>query len=263
MATRRMISKEICNAESFLEMPKTSQCLYFHLVLNSDDEGFVSPKGIMRLTGAETDDLKVLIAKNYVIPFDSGVIVITHWNMMNSVKKDRFKRSIHIKEKAVLKTDENKAYYLSSSPEIKCVQNGNIMDTQYSISKSNIVEDKSIYHSGNNEWLDTQTTVHNAIDYNALVVENPFLKSEIDGIVHIIVTAILSNEPTFIINGSPVPYSVVKETLLSLKYENVVEVIKTIKDKSINDDCFTVSNQYGYILSALYNSAATYSIFEK
>lgn len=262
MATRRMISKEICNAESFLEMPKTSQCLYFHLVLNSDDEGFVSPKGIMRLTGAETDDLKVLIAKNYVIPFDSGVIVITHWNMMNSVKKDRFKRSIHIKEKAVLKTDENKAYYLLSSPETKCVQNGSIMDTQYSISKSNIVEDRSVYPY-ENVWLKIQTAVYKAIDYSALIKENPFLKSEIDGIVQIIITAILSNEPTFIINGSPVPYSAVKETLLSLKYENVVEVIKTIKDKSINDDCFTVSNQYGYILSALYNSAATYSIFEK
>lgn len=58
-------------------------------------------------------------------------------------------------------------------------------------------------------------------------------------------------------------YQIVKDKLLSLKYENVIEVIKTIKDKSINDDCFTVSNQYGYILSALYNSAATYSIFEK
>ena len=217
----------------------------------------------MRLTGAETDDLKVLIAKNYVIPFDSGVIVITHWNMMNSVKKDRFKRSIHIKEKAFLKTDENKAYYLSSSPEIKCVQNGNIMDTQYRINKSNIVEDKSIYHSGNNEWLDTQTAVHNAIDYSALVEENPFLKSEIDGIVQIIVTAILSNEPTFIINGSPVPSSVVKEKLLVLKYENIIDVIETIRDKSINDDNFSVGNRYKYVLSALYNSSATCTLFEK
>lgn len=263
MATRRMISKEICNAESFLEMPKTSQCLYFHLVLNSDDEGFVSPKGIMRLTGAETDDLKVLIAKNYVIPFETGVVVITHWNMMNCVQKDRFKRTIYINEKSSLLTDENKAYYLLSSPETKCVQNGNIMDTQYRINKSNIVEDKSIYHSGNNEWLDTQTAVHNAIDYSALVEENPFLKSEIDGIVQIIVTAILSNEPTFIINGSPVPSSVVKEKLLVLKYENIIDVIETIRDKSINDDNFSVGNRYKYVLSALYNSSATCTLFEK
>lgn len=263
MAMRRMISKEICNAESFLEMPKTSQCLYFHLVLNSDDEGFVSPKGIMRLTGAETDDLKVLISKNFVIPFDSGVIVITHWNMMNCVQKDRFKNTIHIEEKASLQTDKNNAYYLSSALETKCIHNGNIVDTQYRIGKSNSDENKSVYPSANNEWLDIQTAVYKAVDYDALIADNPVYKNEIYGIVQIIVTAILSNEPTFIINGSPVPYAIMKETLLSLKYENIVEVIKTIKDKSIDDENFNVTNHYKYVLSALFNSAATYSLFEK
>lgn len=262
MAMRRMISKEICNAESFLEMPKTSQCLYFHLVLNSDDEGFVSPKGIMRLTGAETDDLKVLISKNFVIPFDSGVIVITHWNMMNCVQKDRFKNTIHIEEKASLQTDKNNAYYLSSALETKCIHNGNIVDTQYRIGKSNSDEEKSVHHS-ENEWVEIQTAVYKSIDYDALIADNPVYKNEINGIVQIIVTAILSNEPTFIINGSPVPYSVVKETLLSLKYENVIEVIKTIKDKSIDDESFNVTNHYKYVLSALFNSATTYSLFEK
>ncbi|MBR4111580.1 MAG: hypothetical protein IKK53_00950 [Ruminiclostridium sp.] len=262
MAMRRMISKEICNAESFLEMPKTSQCLYFHLVLNSDDEGFVSPKGIMRLTGAETDDLKVLISKNFVIPFDSGVIVITHWNMMNCVQKDRFKNTIHIEEKASLQTDKNNAYYLSSTLETKCIHNGNAMDTQFRIGKSNIGEEKSV-HPSENEWVEIQTAVYKSIDYDALISDNPVLKNEINGIVQIIVTAILSNEPSFIINGSPVPYSVAKETLLSLKYENVIEVIKTIKDKSIDDESFNVTNHYKYVLSALFNSAATYSLFEK
>ena len=81
--------------------------------------------------------------------------------------------------------------------------------------------------------------------------------------MQIIVTAILSNEPTFIINGSPVPYSIMKEKLLSLKYENIIEVIKTIKDKSIDDESFNATNHYKYVLSALFNSAATYSLFEK
>ena len=263
MAMRRMISKEICNAESFLEMPKTSQCLYFHLVLNSDDEGFVSPKGIMRLTGAETDDLKVLISKNFVIPFDSGVIVITHWHMMNSVKKDRFKRSIHIKEKAVLETDDNNAYFLSSTMDTKCLQFGTTAEPQYNIIKNSAVEDKSVYRSANDEWVDIQTAVYKAVDYDALITDNPVYKYEINGIVQIIITAILSNEPTFIINGSPVPYAIMKETLLSLKYENIVEVIKTIKDKSIDDESFNVTNHYKYVLSALFNSVATYSLFEK
>lgn len=261
MATRRMISKDVCNTDAFLDMPKTSQCLYFHLVLNSDDEGFVSPRRIMRAIGADVDDLNVLTTKGYVIPFDTGVIVIRHWKMMNSIKRDRFKNTIYITEKNSLKIDKNKAYF-SSLMETKCIQKCTIAEPQYSITKTSSNKDKSVCLP-DNDWSETVNAVCKTIDYNALIKENPYLKSEIDGIVQIIVTAILSNEPTFIINGSPVPYVIVKEKLLSLKYENVIEVIKTIKDKSINDDCFTVSNQYGYILSALYNSAATYSIFEK
>lgn len=263
LATRRMISKDVCSTDVFLDMPKTSQCLYFHFVLNSDDEGFVSPRQIMRAIGADKDDLKILISKEFVIPFNTGIIVIRHWKMMNSIKRDRFKNTIYITEKTSLKIDKNKAYYFSSATETECLQSGTNTEPQHRLIKNSVVENKSVYPSANNEWLDIQTAVHNAIDYDALIADKPILRDEINGIVQIIITAILSNEPTFIINGSPVPYAIMKETLLSLKYENIVEVIKTIKDKSIDDENFNVTNHYKYVLSALFNSAATYSLFEK
>ena len=84
MAQKRMFNKVITNDDNFLEMPCSSQVLYFHLSMNADDDGFVNNwKSIMRITGTKEDDLKVLIAKQYIIPFDSGVIVIRHWRLNN------------------------------------------------------------------------------------------------------------------------------------------------------------------------------------
>src|SRR5258706_13833488 len=95
MAQRRMFSSQIVTADSFLEMPLTSQALYFHLGMSADDDGFVSPKKILRMTGAGDDDLKVYIAKGFVIPFNSGVIVITHWKQNNYLRNDRYTPSIY------------------------------------------------------------------------------------------------------------------------------------------------------------------------
>ena len=90
-----MFSSQIVNSDDFLEMPLTSQALYFHLGMSADDDGFVSPRKILRMTGAGQDDLKVLIAKNFVIPFESGVIVITHWKQNNYLRNDRYTPTIY------------------------------------------------------------------------------------------------------------------------------------------------------------------------
>jgi hypothetical protein len=95
MAQRRMFSAQIVTADAFLEMPLTSQALYFHLGMSADDDGFVSPKKILRMTGAGEDDLKVLMAKRFVIPFSSGVIVITHWKQNNYLRNDRYTPTIY------------------------------------------------------------------------------------------------------------------------------------------------------------------------
>jgi hypothetical protein len=94
-----MFSSQIVSSDDFLEMPLTSQALYFHLGMSADDDGFVSPRKVLRMTGAGQDDLKVLIAKNFVIPFESGVIVITHWKQNNYLRNDRYTPTIYKAER--------------------------------------------------------------------------------------------------------------------------------------------------------------------
>ena len=116
MAQKRMFDKSITNSDSFLELPDSSQILYFHLSMNADDDGFIDNwKSIMRMTGTKEDDLKILITKSYVIPFDTGVIVIRHWRMNNYLRNDRYKETTHKEEKKLLSLGENEEYILATN----------------------------------------------------------------------------------------------------------------------------------------------------
>ena len=109
MAIRRMFSKEVVFTDDFLDMPATAKMLYFMLGMWADDDGFVdSPKSIQRQCGATDDDMKVLIAKRYVVMFESGIIVIRHWHMNNYLRQDRYKETIHLEEKAYLNLHDNR-----------------------------------------------------------------------------------------------------------------------------------------------------------
>lgn len=111
MAQKRMFDKTITNADEFIEMPISSQVLYFHLSMNADDDGFINNwKGIMRMIGTKEDDLKVLIAKQFIIPFDSGVIVIKHWRINNFLRKDRHVNTKFQKELSMLDTNDSQEY---------------------------------------------------------------------------------------------------------------------------------------------------------
>lgn len=110
MSQRRMFNHDIVESDTFLEMPISSQALYFHLGMYADDDGFVSPKKIMRMMNAGDDDLKVLITKRFVLPFDSGVVVIKHWLIHNLIRADLYKETLHKVEKAKLGLNENGAY---------------------------------------------------------------------------------------------------------------------------------------------------------
>ncbi len=144
MAERRMFSKAIIDSDAFLDMPTSTRLLYFDLSMRADDDGFVNgPKKIIRMTGASDDDLRILIAKNFIIPFDSGVIVIKHWKINNYIKKDRYKETIYKNEKAMLSENQNKEYILvpdgfqiGSIMDTDCIQTGSTLDTQVSIGKS-------------------------------------------------------------------------------------------------------------------------------
>ena len=128
MADRRMFSKSIIDSDLFLDMPQSAQCLYFHLGMRADDDGFVnSPKKIQRIIGASNDDFKLLIAKQFVIPFESGVVVIKHWRIHNYIQKDRYKPTIHQEEKQILFLDKSGSYQVVDTD---CIQGVSEMDNQ-------------------------------------------------------------------------------------------------------------------------------------
>ena len=114
MAERRMMAKSVIETDHFMDMPMSSQCLYFHLLLRADDDGFItSPRRIMREVGCHEDDMKLLVAKNYIIPFDSGVIVIKHWKIHNFIRSDRYTPT-HCDERAQVELTKKKIYELKT-----------------------------------------------------------------------------------------------------------------------------------------------------
>ena len=116
MAERRMFAKTIIDSDAFLDMPLTTQALYFHLSMRADDEGFINnPKKIQRMIGATEDDLKLLIAKNFIIPFESGIVVIKHWRIHNYIRGDRLKSTMYAEERDRLEVKENGAYTLEAA----------------------------------------------------------------------------------------------------------------------------------------------------
>lgn len=120
-----MMSKSIIKSDTFLDMPATTQNLYFHMLLDADDDGFINaPKSIMRMIGAKGDDMKVLVAKQFVIPFESGVVVIKDWKIHNYIQNDRYKPST-LPERDLLNIQKDKTYTLKndvSRMDTECIQ---------------------------------------------------------------------------------------------------------------------------------------------
>ena len=111
MAEKRMFTTKIIDSDAFLDMPLSAQALYFHLNMRADDDGFVNnPRKITKYVNASDDDLKLLIAKRFIIQFESGVIVIKHWRMHNTLKSDRYRPTDYQEEFALLGIKANKAY---------------------------------------------------------------------------------------------------------------------------------------------------------
>jgi len=137
MAQKRMFSLDIVGSEEFLSMPISSQALYFHLGMHADDDGFINPKTILRLTGSGDDDLKVLLAKRFTLSFETGIIVIKHWLIHNLIRGDRYKPTRYQEEKKLLIVKENKAY-TELSPTGR--RNGNQMATQVRLGKDRLGE---------------------------------------------------------------------------------------------------------------------------
>lgn len=146
MAERRMFAKTIIDSDAFIDMPLSTQALYFHLSMRADDDGFINnPKRIQRMIGCGDDDFKLLIAKSFLIPFESGIVVIKHWKIHNYIRADRYKPTVYHDEAAQLNIKNNKAYTFENTGNklIKPVgiPNGDQMDTQANLGEDSIGKD--------------------------------------------------------------------------------------------------------------------------
>lgn len=132
MAQRRMFSKKITDTDKFLDMPLSSQALYFHLNMEGDDDGFVgNARTIRRKIGASEDDLRILITKQFLIPFESGVIVIKDWRIHNTLRNDRYQPTVYQAEKEIL--DGNQ---LATTG----IPSGNQLEPQHNLTEHNLTE---------------------------------------------------------------------------------------------------------------------------
>ena len=155
MAKRRMFNLSVVDDDVFLSMPASAQALYFHLGMRADDDGFITPLKVMRAVGVNQDDLGILIAKKYVLPFDSGVVVIKAWPVQNSVKKDRYIPTTYQKEFKQLTFNEWGAYTFKRKSQTQLLdvnsnttlnrgkddykqQNGSQVEPQYRLGKVSI-----------------------------------------------------------------------------------------------------------------------------
>ena len=137
MAERRMFAKTIIDSDAFLDMPLSTQALYFHLSMRADDDGFINnAKKIQRMLGCNDDDLKLLLAKKFIIPFETGVCVIKHWRIHNLIQKDRYKQTVYTEEKEKLTLKNNNVYTMDT----ECIQDDTNLEPQVRLGKSSLVE---------------------------------------------------------------------------------------------------------------------------
>lgn len=135
MASRRMISIEMVSSDAFMDMPPTAQCLYFHLCMRADDDGFVdSANKVTRECQASKDDLQLLLEKRYLLGFPSGVVLIKHWFIHNTIPKDRYHETRYLEEKSLVKLKDNKSF-------TECNRNIDKMETKIRLDKTK--EDKN------------------------------------------------------------------------------------------------------------------------
>ena len=135
MAERRMFAKTIIDSDAFLDMPLSTQALYFHLSMRADDDGFINnAKKIQRMLGCADDDLKILLAKNFVIPFENGVCVIKHWKIHNYIQSDRYKPTVYGELKAKLSLKNNNVYTMDT----ECLQDVSRLEAQVRLGKDRL-----------------------------------------------------------------------------------------------------------------------------
>ena len=142
MANKRMYSKDVTDSDAFIEMSSAAQALYFHLNQGADDDGFNNQVQLAIMKAhASTDDLKILMAKNFVIRFECGVIVIKHWRLHNTLRKDRYTPTNYQEELNLLGIKDNGVYTLGCQPVAERLPSGCPSIDKDSVVESSVVEE--------------------------------------------------------------------------------------------------------------------------
>lgn len=235
MAQRRMFSKKIVETDIFMEMSPTAKLLYFYLNMSADDDGFVgNPKTIKLISGATDDDLKILIAKQFIIPFDSGVIVIKDWKIHNYIQKDRYNQTQYLDEKKQLLVEENGSY-------TKCIQDVSKLDTQVRLGKdrlgkvNNNMSDKSddvIPYSEIISYLNEKTgRSFRNVDANKKLIKARWNEGfKIEDFITVI-DNMVTNWSGKVFNGVPAENYLQPKTLFSNKFDSYLNQIPVVKSK--------------------------------
>jgi len=234
MAQRRMFSKAIVKSEEFSVMPKSSQALYFHLGMEADDDGFVHPGQVMRSGGYQEDDLKILLAKRFILGFDNGVIVIKHWLIHNLIQKDRYVETRYQDELKSLYIKENKAYTDRLPSEIQDV---NKVLPQVRLGKGRVVEELS----KESETIKTPIKEEQNLTFTAFMESKGFWQEEItENEVH-------SNEwfrkgefDTIWIKGGAL--KVFQNEYIALTKKNIPQEPSKLEKTDITNEIFTFWN---------------------
>lgn len=183
MAKKRMFAQQIIDSDAFLDMPLSTQALYFHLSMRADDDGFVNnPKKIQRMIGASDDDCRLLITKRFVLVFENGVIVIKHWRLHNTLRKDRYTPTVYQDEFMSLELRSDGAY--TEKVRAKRLPNGCQMVANVETKKNGEILDVSEKYNEINEVTNgcqngNQTKPQIRLDKNRLDKNHNHLSTEV------------------------------------------------------------------------------------
>lgn len=250
MAEKRMMSKKIIDSDAFLEMPLSSQSLYFHLLLRADDDGFLNnAKKIMREIGANQNDYDMLIMKKFLIQFEEGVCVIKHWWIHNYIQKDRYKPTLYEEEKNMLIRKENGAYSLDT----ECIQYVNNLNTE-------CIQDDSEMST-----LDAQIRLDKIrldLDKNNIVSKDTIRRTEVQRVVE--VWNQIGVNPVSRMAASSSRYKMIATRIKEYGIDDVLKAVQKIGDSAflrgenkngwmITFDWFSRPNNFLKVLEGQYD----------
>ncbi len=250
MADRRMISKKVIEDDSFTEMPLSTQALYIHLMMYADDDGFVgNPRTVKKMLGASDDDLKLLMAKNYVYAYESGVYVIRHWRNHNYLRKDRYKPSGYVTERNMLRIASDGSYTLCPDDGIPLVAN---MATQVrsEVDQSKVRVRKESGKENINQSIDE---LKKQVDYDNIRADMTMTECYIlDDAIAVMQDIYTGKSDTIMIGRDIYTRRQVIDRLSAIDSSCMRYIVTQINTKAKS-----ISNPRAYILTCLYNAPIT------